>query len=78
MRRRFSTALRVGALNPCTANHIKLSVLGRNHHINPTFWGFSGGSVVKNPSAKQETWVQSLIQKDPKCSRATESTCYSC
>ena len=51
MRRRFSTALRVGALNPCTANHIKLSVLGRNHHINPTFWGFPGGSAVKNPPA---------------------------
>ena len=30
-----------------------------------TRWGFPGGSVVKNPSAKQEMWVQSLRQKDP-------------
>ena len=28
-------------------------------------WGFPGGSVVKNPSAKQETWVQSLSQDNP-------------
>ena len=27
--------------------------------------GFSGGSVVKNPLAKQKTWVQSLGQEDP-------------
>ena len=27
--------------------------------------GFSGGSVVKNPSAKQQTRVQFLGQKDP-------------
>ena len=27
--------------------------------------GFPGGSVVKNPSAKQETWVQSLGWEDP-------------
>jgi len=27
--------------------------------------GFSGGSVVKNPPARQETRVQSLGQKDP-------------
>ena len=27
--------------------------------------GFPGNSVVKNPPAKQETWVQSLEQKDP-------------
>ena len=26
--------------------------------------GFSGGSVVKNVSAMQETWVQSLGQED--------------
>ena len=23
------------------------------------YWGFPGGSVVRNPPAKQETWVQS-------------------
>ena len=26
---------------------------------------FPGGSVVKNPSAKQETWIQSLGQEYP-------------
>ena len=28
-------------------------------------WGFSSASVVKNPPAKQETWVQSLHWEDP-------------
>ena len=27
--------------------------------------GFPGGSVVKNPPAKQETWIWSLGQEDP-------------
>ena len=27
--------------------------------------GFPGDSVVKNPPAKQETWVQSLGQENP-------------
>ena len=27
-------------------------------------WGFSGGSMVKNPPANQETWVRSLGQED--------------
>ena len=27
--------------------------------------GFPGGSVVKNPPAMQETWVQSLGWEDP-------------
>ena len=27
-------------------------------------WGFSGGSVVKNPPAMQETWVPSLGRED--------------
>ena len=27
-------------------------------------WGFPGGSVVKNPPAMQEMWVQSLGQED--------------
>ena len=27
-------------------------------------WGFPGGSVVKNPPAMQETWVQSLGRED--------------
>ena len=26
--------------------------------------GFSGGSVVKNPPSKQETWIQSLGWED--------------
>jgi len=29
------------------------------------FYCFSGGSVVKNPPAIQETWVSSLGQEDP-------------
>ena len=28
-------------------------------------WGFPGGSVVKNPSSKQEMQVQSLGWEDP-------------
>ena len=28
-------------------------------------WGFPGGSVVKNPPAMQEMWVQSLSLEDP-------------
>ena len=27
--------------------------------------GFPGGSVVKNPPTRQETWVRSLGQEDP-------------
>ena len=27
--------------------------------------GFLGGSVVKNPPAKQETWIQLLDWEDP-------------
>ena len=30
-----------------------------------TLQDFPGGSVVKNPPAKQETWVASLGQEDP-------------
>ena len=34
-------------------------------YLGPTFpWGFFDGSVVKNPPAKQEMWVQSLNQVD--------------
>ena len=29
--------------------------------------GFPGGSVVKNPHAVQETWIQSLVWEDPTC-----------
>ena len=28
-------------------------------------WDFPGGSVLKNPLAKQETWVRSLGWEDP-------------
>jgi len=28
-------------------------------------WCFPGGSVVKNPPVKQETWVQSMGWEDP-------------
>ena len=31
----------------------------------PGSGGFPGGSMVKNPPAMQEMWVQSLGQKDP-------------
>ena len=34
--------------------------------------GFPGGSVVKNPLSMREMWVQSLIQEDPTCHRATK------
>ena len=27
--------------------------------------GFPGGSVIKSPPAKQESWVESLGQEDP-------------
>ena len=29
------------------------------------YWGFPGGSVIKNPPAVQETWVWSLDWEDP-------------
>jgi len=31
----------------------------------PVFLGLPGGSVVKNPPAMRETWVQSLVKKIP-------------
>ena len=34
------------------------------YHILMYVWGFPDGSVVKNPPARQETWVQSLGQKN--------------
>ena len=34
------------------------------YHILMYVWGFPDGSVVKNPPARQETWVQSLSQKN--------------
>ena len=34
--------------------------------------GFPGGSVVKNPLSMRKMWVQSLIQEDPTCHRATK------
>ena len=36
------------------------------------WWGFPGGSAVKNlPACVQERWVQSLVQEDSICYRAT-------
>ena len=41
-----------------------------NSNNNAVYWGFSGGSVIKNPPAMQktqetqETWVQSLGWED--------------
>ena len=37
-------------------------ILDNNYHI---IRGFPDGSVVKNPPAVLETWVQSLGQEDP-------------
>ena len=34
-------------------------------NIDNRFMGFPGGSVVKNPPAKQETWVSSMSLEDP-------------
>jgi len=34
-------------------------------HIYRVLWGFPGSSVVKNPPAKQDTWVWSLGWEDP-------------
>ena len=39
-------------------NEVRISVCSQE-------WGSTGGSVVKNPPAKQETQVQSLGQEDP-------------
>ena len=36
--------------------------------------GFPGGTVVKNPPAKQETWVQSLGWEDPPRTRKWQLT----
>ena len=33
--------------------------------VSSLLWGFSGGSVVKNPRANVETWVRSLSWEDP-------------
>ena len=41
--------------------------------------GFPGGSVVKNPPAKQETWVRSLGLEDAlKKEKATHSSILAC
>ena len=39
---------------------------------------FFGGSVVKNPPARQETWVQSLSQEDPLEKEMATQLQYSC
>ena len=41
---------------------IKMATLGI---VMSNKWGFLSGSVLKNPPAKQETWVRSLGQEDP-------------
>ena len=38
------------------------------------FGGFPGGWVVKNPLPVQETWVRSLVRKDPIYRRAAKLT----
>jgi len=34
-------------------------------YIEKSIYGFPGGSVLKNPPAKQVMWVRSLGRKDP-------------
>ena len=46
-------------------------------YIEPEEGCFPGGSVVKNPPAKQEMQVRSLIQEDPMCWGATKPVCHS-
>ena len=50
----------------------------RDQAYTQNVWGFPSGSVVKNPPAHEETWVQSLIQEDPPCDGATKPVCYNC
>ena len=45
--------------------HLGLSPWPLNYIISILSLGLPGGSVVKNPPAKQEMWVQSLGQEDP-------------
>ena len=40
--------------------------------------GFHSGPVVKNPPANAGTWVQSLVQEDPTCHKATKPMGHSC
>ena len=39
--------------------------MGNRLNVNMGEAGFPGGSVVKNPHAVQETWIQSLGGDDP-------------
>ena len=50
---------------------------GLNRIRNEQLLGFTGGSVVKNPPALQETRVRSLIREDPMCCRATKPVLWS-
>ena len=56
--------------SPPTQSHWQPQALGEAcwEHKEPAVQeseGFSGGSVVKNPPAMQEMWVQFLGQEDP-------------
>lgn len=44
--------------------------------VKTAFWGVPGGSVVKRSPAIQGIWVESLVQEDPICSRATKLVCH--
>ena len=48
---------RKGSCSTFTWIHLKEATGGER--------GFPGGSVIKNPPAKQEVWVWSLVQEDP-------------
>ena len=43
--------------------------------IHNSFWGFPGGSVVKNLQSVQDMQVQSLVWEDHTCCGATEPVC---
>ena len=46
-------------------DHILHALPQTNEAGSQAFWGFPGGSAVKNPPVMEETWVQSLGREDP-------------
>ena len=59
----FVIVLIMKILNALTTNSDRKKCEVKISTINP--WGFPGCSVVNNPPAMQETWVQSLGREDP-------------
>ena len=52
-------------LEPKPSRHLGSTVLLKHFVHSIKWWGFPGGSVVKNPPAKQEMWIQSLGGEGP-------------